>query len=163
MKNYFGKVCSTALCLFALFSSLQTLADQTVEQPAASHPGILLLEISGLKDKEGDIYVAVFDSEHTWLGDDTVLQQKVDIQSSLRGEMVTTEAQLPVGEYALSVFYDENGNGDLDTNFIGIPKEPIALSNNAKMRFGPPKYEDAKFDLGLEPVLQRIIMVVADD
>ena len=59
-------------------------------------------------------------------------------------------------EAPLSVFYDRNGNGELDTNFIGIPKEPIALSNNATGKFGPPKYEDAVFTLGLEPRVQEI-------
>ena len=64
--------------------------------------------------------------------------------------------RLPPGEYALSIFYDKNDNGELDTNFIGIPKEPVALSNNARPSFGPPKYKDAVFTLGDETVVQRI-------
>ncbi|MNT83012.1 hypothetical protein D3C72_2228260 [compost metagenome] len=43
------------------------------------------------------------------------------------------------------VYHDENNNGKLDKNFIGMPKEPVACSNNAKGFMGPPKYEDAKF------------------
>ena len=53
------------------------------------------------------------------------------------------------------MFYDANNNGKLDTNFIGIPKEPVALSNNARPKFGPPKYKDAVFAVGAEPVIQR--------
>jgi uncharacterized protein (DUF2141 family) len=170
-------VCSSLVCLATLVFSASPVAEEgaalasgqapTAESSAVAlaekPPGILQLEISGLNNSAGDVYIAVFDSNDTWLGEETVLLEKVDIQSSLSGEMVVAEAQLPVGEYALTVFYDVNGNGDLDTNFIGMPKEPIALSNNAKARFGPPKYKDAKFNLGLEPHLQRIQMIVVGE
>lgn len=73
-------------------------------------------------------------------------------------ELVVTNVDLPVGEYAVSIYYDVNGNKDLDTNFIGIPKEPIALSNNATAKFGPPRYKDAVFLLPEEGVTQRIKM-----
>jgi uncharacterized protein (DUF2141 family) len=33
----------------------------------------------------------------------------------------------------------------MDTNFLGIPKKPIGMSNDAKAFMGPPKYKDAKF------------------
>lgn len=114
------------------------------------------LVLSGLGHAAGNVYIAVYDSEDTWLGDDTVLEKKVVIADALEGELVLTELQLPPGDYALSVFYDSNNNGELDTNFIGIPREPVALSNNARPKFGPPKYKDAVFTLGSEPVIQRI-------
>ena len=53
---------------------------------------------------------------------------------------------LPMGTYAVYVFHDEDNNKKLNTNFIGMPKEGIGVSNNAKGHFGPPKYDDAKFD-----------------
>ncbi len=120
--------------------------------------GILTVEVSGLKDATGNVYIAVYDSDSTWLSDNTVLSKKVAISEALDGELVRTELQLPLGEYALSVFYDKDDDGELDTNFIGMPKEPIALSNNAVAKFGPPKYADAVFTLGAEPLIQRISM-----
>jgi len=41
------------------------------------------------------------------------------------------------GRYAVSVFHDENSNGKMDTNFIGIPREGVGASNNAKGHLGP--------------------------
>jgi uncharacterized protein (DUF2141 family) len=120
--------------------------------------GILVVEISGLKDATGNVYIAVYDSDSTWLSDTTVLSKKVPISDALDGQLVRTELQLPLGEYALSVFYDKDNDGELDTNFIGLPKEPIALSNNAVAKFGPPKYADAVFTLGAEPLIQHISM-----
>lgn len=120
--------------------------------------GILMVEISGLKDATGNVYIAVYNSDSTWLSDKTVLSKKVAIAEALDGDQVRTELQLPLGEYALSVFYDKDDDGEMDTNFIGMPKEPIALSNNAVAKFGPPKYADAVFSLGAEPMIQRISM-----
>ena len=54
---------------------------------------------------------------------------------------------LPEGEYAISIFHDENNNNELDTNFLGIPKEGLGASNDARGHFGPPKYKDVKFYL----------------
>ncbi|HSZ24363.1 MAG TPA: DUF2141 domain-containing protein [Cytophagaceae bacterium] len=52
---------------------------------------------------------------------------------------------VPYGTYAISVFHDENNNNDMDRNFIGIPKEGVGASMDAKGSMGPPKFEDAKF------------------
>lgn len=46
--------------------------------------------------------------------------------------------------YALAVVHDENGNGKLDTNFLGIPREGLGASRNARRMFGPPTFDDAK-------------------
>ena len=120
--------------------------------------GILRLELVGLAGASGNVYFSIYDSKDTWLGKNTVQSVTLDIETNLQGDFVITEVMLPVGEYAISVFYDRNGNGKLDTNFIGIPKEPIAISNNAKMKFGPPKYKEAKFQLELEPLLLQIML-----
>jgi uncharacterized protein (DUF2141 family) len=49
------------------------------------------------------------------------------------------------GDYAVSVFHDENKNGILDRNFIGMPKEGVGASNDAAGKLEPPKFEDARF------------------
>ena len=116
------------------------------------------VELTGLQDAEGDIYITVYDSEDSWLGEERVMVQKVVIEEARKDGVVLSVLELPPGEYALTIYHDTNGSGELDTNFIGIPKEPVAMSNNAKAKFGPPKYEDAKFTLGDEPVVQRMSM-----
>ena len=50
------------------------------------------------------------------------------------------------GEYALLVYFDENGNGRIDKNFIGIPNEPLGFSNRYRPK-GPPAYKRAAFQL----------------
>lgn len=60
---------------------------------------------------------------------------------------VYTFTDLEMGTYAVSLFHDANDNMKLDKNWLGIPKEGIGISNNAKATFGPPKFNDAKFVL----------------
>lgn len=49
------------------------------------------------------------------------------------------------GVYGISAFHDENTNGKLDTNFIGLPTEDYCASRDARGSFGPPSFSDAKF------------------
>lgn len=53
-------------------------------------------------------------------------------------------ASLP-GTYAVIAAHDENGNGELEPNFLGIPQEGVGTSGKA--RKGPPRWKDAKFDV----------------
>jgi uncharacterized protein (DUF2141 family) len=148
MKMTLRRILHALLLLLVAYTSSAAVADGS----------LLRVELSGLQEVEGNIYIAVYDSDDTWLGDDTVYEQQVVIADARDGELVWAEMHLPPGEYALSIFYDSNNNGELDTNFIGIPKEPVALSNNARPKFGPPKYKDAVFTLGEEPLTQSISM-----
>lgn len=52
---------------------------------------------------------------------------------------------IPHGTYALAVIHDENMNGKLDTNALGIPKEGYGFSNDAKGVIGAPSFSAASF------------------
>ena len=103
----------------------------------------LTVSISGLKSNTGAVLVGLYNSDGTFLKK-SYKGATSDIKAN--GAKVTF-LNIPKGEYAISAFHDKNKNGKLDTNFIGIPKEDYACSNNAKGVMGPPKYEDAKFEL----------------
>lgn len=61
-----------------------------------------------------------------------------------KAEITVKFEGIPYGEYAVAIMHDENGNGKVDTNWIGIPIEGLGVSNNAKGFMGPPKFKDAK-------------------
>jgi uncharacterized protein (DUF2141 family) len=63
-------------------------------------------------------------------------------------EALCSFARVPKGVYGISAFHDENSNGKLDTNLLGIPSEDYCASRNARGSFGPPSFEDAKFKYG---------------
>ena len=68
------------------------------------------------------------------------------MQAAQTGEMLY-RATLAPGAYALRIMHDVNDNGELDANFVGIPTEPWAFSNNATGNFGPPTWEDVRFEV----------------
>jgi uncharacterized protein (DUF2141 family) len=82
----------------------------------------------------------------------------------LEGKVIPVEAAamtvvfegIKPGDYAISIFHDENNNAELDTNMIGLPKEGFAFGNNAMGAFGPPSFEKASVKVGNEPVKQVI-------
>jgi uncharacterized protein (DUF2141 family) len=66
---------------------------------------------------------------------------------------------VPEGQYAVAVFQDEDRNKKLNTNFIGYPLEPMGFSNNAKIKFGPPSFDEAKVSVQNEQVLNLSIQL----
>jgi uncharacterized protein (DUF2141 family) len=114
-------------------------------QDNAVHSGEQLkVLISGFKNNRGMACVAVFNNSEAFPKSAnkavaTIYSKIVNNQSEAVFE------NLSPGEYAVSVYHDENDNKKLDVNFLGIPKEGVGASNDAKGHLGPPKYQDAKF------------------
>jgi uncharacterized protein (DUF2141 family) len=52
--------------------------------------------------------------------------------------------------YAMAVYHDRNANQKFDKNPLGMPAEPYGVSNNPRMRLGPPPIEQALFDVADE-------------
>ena len=63
------------------------------------------------------------------------------------GTMRFVVQDLAPGRYALSAFHDENDNGELDTNLMGIPSEGYGFGNDASAALGPPSFEAAAVDV----------------
>jgi uncharacterized protein (DUF2141 family) len=103
----------------------------------------LTVSVSGLKNDTGVLKVGLYNSEGAFLK----IPYK-SIPSEIKGNVATIIFEgIPKGEYAISSYQDENSNGKLDRNEMGIPSEAVACSNNAKGFMGPPKYQDAKFNI----------------
>ena len=74
----------------------------------------------------------------------------------ISNKKATAIIDLPFGEYAIAGFQDLDGNGILSGNFLGIPREPVGFSGGAKVRFGPPKWNDAVFQF--KKVKQKVLI-----
>ena len=106
----------------------------------------LHLSLNNIHQAKGSIFVAVYDSESSFLNPDKLRDKKI-VAVSNTGSMDITFSNLPPGTYAISCFHDVNGNGVLDTNFLGIPTEPYGFSNNARPKFRAPNWAETKFYL----------------
>ena len=133
-----------AIAMPALYPAGVSAQEDVSAEESPTATGTLVVTLSGMKEDRGQLVYAMWSGPEGWLETNAVREGSAPIvegSSSLRFE------NLPHGEYAISAYHDRNGNGKLDTGMFGIPKEPLGTSNDAKIRFGPPKYEDAAFIL----------------
>jgi len=126
-----------------LLPALLILATATKLQAAE-----LTVNIEGIQSNSGNVIVRIYSGKEKWLEDEgQVALAEISLADWTAGNTVTTTLELEAREYAVSAYQDEDEDGELDSSFIGIPKEPAGMSNKPKARMGPPKYEDAAFDL----------------
>ena len=108
--------------------------------------------VKGLRSTAGDLYVAAC-NEETFLKPRCLHEAR-----GSAGEKTVVLRGLPGGTYAVQVFHDENGNADFDRARSGWPLEGLAFSRDAPMRFGPPRFADAAFEVSDAPVQVPVTM-----
>jgi uncharacterized protein (DUF2141 family) len=128
--------------LFLLGVILPTL----VSSHARADPGCTLtVHVSVLRSQSGALVCRLFASGEGFPGKPTY---KTAQRVPIRGKEASCAFRgASPGTYAVAVFHDENGNGKLDTNFLGIPSEGVGVSNNKRPLVGPPSWDDARFRL----------------
>jgi uncharacterized protein (DUF2141 family) len=123
-------------------------ADEPVSAPPAAVPAAaenaIVVEVLGLKTEEGWVACALWASEEGYPKDGKLAVQRVYVVPKA-GAARCRFGNPPPGTYAVAVYHDINSNHKLDTNFLGIPSEPVGASNDAKGSMGPPHFADAKF------------------
>ena len=105
-------------------------------------PGTMILKVTGLRSEKGQVRIAVFNSSETWLGEQPVYSSTIKVDSQA---VVWNIIDVPYGDYGIAAFHDENSNGKMDKNLLGMPKEPYGFSNNLRVTFRAPKWEKGKF------------------
>ena len=108
----------------------------------------LSLSLNNLRNKKGSICIALFESEAGFPKDDS---QAICDQCFAISELpMTVSFDVPYGSYAASGLHDENKDGELNTNMIGIPKEGIGFSNDPRIIKGTPSFEKTCFEFDEE-------------
>ncbi|MCV2358027.1 DUF2141 domain-containing protein [Paucibacter sp. TC2R-5] len=130
---------------FAAHSAVFLILACAMAVAAPAHAVDVEVEVSGLTQTEGRVMVGVFTDAGTWLKK-AATGVSAEANQQKDGKLLIKLQNLPEGSLALSVFHDVNGNGQLDSNAMGMPKEPYGFSNNAAGMFGPPKFEKAVFE-----------------
>ncbi|MCC5660425.1 DUF2141 domain-containing protein [Nostoc sp. XA010] len=110
----------------------------------ANFNGKLTVEIDGLKNKQGQVCASVFASSEGFPSDrDRGLQKQCTKISGT--PLPITFANLKAGSYAVAVFHDQNNDGTLNSNVLGIPSEGFGFSRNPEIRTRAPKFSEAAF------------------
>jgi uncharacterized protein (DUF2141 family) len=110
----------------------------------AQTENVIHVEISGVHSDKGQVLCALFSSAEAFpkKADKAVARLTAKV---VERRAVCDFTGVASGTYAVSVVHDENSNGKLDTNFIGMPREGVGASNDAKGHMGPPKFSAASF------------------
>jgi len=132
-----------------IFLSLFGILISNAQQSTANEITVI---VSDLKNNEGRVFVALYNSETNFLNKEI----KGNISDIKNNSCTLTFKDIPNGMYAISLFHDVNNNNKMDTNFLGIPKEDYGCSNNAKGFMGPPKWKEAKFQINNKSIIQYI-------
>lgn len=113
--------------------------------PVESAQGnVIQVEVVRLRSNKGQVSCSLYSSAEGFPKDGRKAVAHVVAPISEQ-KAVCEFPGIQAGTYAVSVYHDENSNGKLDTNFLGIPREGVGASNNAKGHMGPPKFDSAKF------------------
>ncbi len=120
------------LCCFFFASRAQT--------------GSLIVVVKGIRvGKGGELSTGLFKRENfpkvgkQFLGGENPITDKEEIKILFE--------KVPVGEYAVVSFQDIDQDKKLKSNLVGYPTEPIGFSRDARIRFGPPDFDDASITL----------------
>ena len=124
----------TRILLFVLVTTLTHAQEETNTT--------IEIEMINIDSNDGQMLIGLYDSEGNWLN----TLYKGAFGTIENGRSTAVFQNIPNGTYAISVFHDEDNDGELDTLF-GIPTEDTGSSNDAPAKFGPPKWADAKFEV----------------
>lgn len=117
----------------------------------------LTLELLGLRNAQGVICAALFAGPEGYPSDpDKAVRSGCFPITSLPCTLLFDD--LPFGTYAATVHHDENMDGKLNCNALGIPKEGIGFSGNPRIWKGAPPFQRAEFYFSAENTIVAITM-----
>lgn len=134
------------LLLITLFSSIFLMND---------YPNDLTLNILNIKANKGIIQVLIFKSSDGFPEEVNKAVKSLSIPVKNFSATVVIQDLSP-GNYAVSLFHDEDGDGKLKKNSVGLPIEKYGFSNNPTLFFGPPSFSKCAFKVNSSPVLIEI-------
>ncbi len=139
--------CFALLLLVNVTGSLQA---QDTNPNAPAQPTTRLesvrVQIHGVRNTNGDIACAIFNAAEGYPEESTKAYKFIRMASP-GNSAICQFHDIPPGTYAVAVFHDENANGKLDKNFLGIPREGYGASNNVRPKMSAPAFKDAAFSV----------------
>lgn len=137
------RIAATVRCA-AFLAGISCGFISTVAPAQSACPGIHV-KILNIRNSTGAVACALFESPVGF--PEAFLHSATNIMViKIRDTQARCDFEdIPPGAYALAVIHDENMNGKLDVNFLGIPVEGYGFSNDARATLGAPSFTDARF------------------
>lgn len=149
MKNRFFKP--------LIFGALLFVAYVSYSNHFTDGKGTISLEVINTESNDGQLIVYLHNNPKDYP------KNKDKAFKVIKAKITNNKAtiifdNIPYGKYAIAVHHDENGDNKVDKNFVGMPSEDFAASNNATGFMGPPSFEDASFTLNKSIISIKIDM-----
>jgi uncharacterized protein (DUF2141 family) len=130
-----------------------SIATSTLDTPTST----LTLQLNQLRNQLGVVNVVLFSGAEGFpSGAEQACRSGCFVVGDL--PLLVAFTDLPFGRYAVAVHHDENQDGQVNVNSLGIPKEGIGFSNNPKILMGAPSFKKAAFDFSPEEQTIAITM-----
>ena len=117
--------------------------------------GQVKILVSNIEDEKGAIHYGLYNNPSLFPEEQGRILGGFKKASEVVKDGLTIN-DLKESNYAIAIYHDKNSNRKFDT-FLSIPKEKYGFSNNAKVFFGPPKFEDASFFVGRDSIVEILI------
>jgi uncharacterized protein (DUF2141 family) len=130
---------------FVRLSAVSTLLVATTMGAASDAAGnAITVSVTGLRNDQGQVACTLYTSADGFPSKPEKAAARQFVKIAAKSSSCFFDNLAP-GTYAVAVMHDENGNGKLDKNFIGMPTEGFGASRDARGTMGPPKWDDASF------------------
>jgi uncharacterized protein (DUF2141 family) len=140
----------------ALFVAGSALTASVIMPPAsAEEASTLSVSIENIAQQQGTMMIAVFQGEDSYKKDIAVRSAAAKVE----GDTVTANFTLEPGTYGIKLYQDVNDDRRMNTNPFGMPTEPFGFSNNAPVRFGPPSWSAAQFEVAAKVTTTQTIKI----
>lgn len=105
------------------------------------------IEINNLKSSDGSIIVSVFKDQKSFKDEEPMKRVVISKKGNMINKTFKTDLTLPPGTYGIAVVDDENNDGKMNFNWMGIPKEGFGFSDYYHTGLSRPVFSDFSFDL----------------
>ena len=135
------------MCLFRLLTATLILSSIVPTVAAAAEAATSVrVEVTGLRNTTGQVGCLLFNAPEGFPTDHARAYREV--AAPIKGAQASCDFKdTPPGTYALIVLHDENMNGKMDKNFLGIPTEGYVASNNVRPAMSAPKFKESSFSV----------------
>ena len=133
------------LLLSVMMTALGVVAGSVTIRTGADS-GTLVVTIQGFRSAKGHARVAVFNRTAGFPDDESAAYRTVATNIS-DGQAGVRFDDLPLGDYAVATYHDENNDAKLNKGLFGVPKEGYGVSNNVVHAMRAPRFEEARFPL----------------
>lgn len=103
------------------------------------------VEVTGFRNNNGLLRCSLWSGPEGFPRDDSHIWKHTSAPIKDRGGECVFGGNIPAGDYAVTLFHDEDGSGKFKSNFIGYPLEGYGFSNNVNPQFKAPGFDECKF------------------